>query len=289
MAEPYRRSLSELATRYEFEPKLRDVYVEGEHDRFVLGWFFDRSGRTEVAIYPILSVDVPAELLQPIGIFGNKGRVIALCKYLEDHLAVEARNVLGMVDKDAWSFLTEPLRLRYLATTDFACLECYALNGATIDKFFRLYLGKAIDPDRMTEMLSVLTELFVLRVAKQVVASDARWLNDFTRCCAIHGGKIVFDRDKFMLRLSNKSGGRLRRDVLEFEFTRLMERLPKDARHSINGHDLVTMLSWFAHQIGVDQSIYNETPLHRALITSIELEDLSSTPLFRSLIEWAKI
>ena len=288
MAEPYRRSFRELVTRYEFEPQLRDLYVEGERDRFLLGWFFRGSHCNEVAIYPILSVEVPRELLEQLRVFGNQGRVIALCKYLEEHLSVEARNVLGLIDKDTTEFLGKPIRLRYLVTTDFACLECYALSESTMDKFCRLYLGKLIEPDRMSELLNILVELFVLRAAKQVVASGAHWIDDFTRYCAVTGGKLYFDRETFVERLANASEGQLSKDALVAQFTELLQERPRDIRQAINGHDLVRMLSWFAHEIGVPSPIYDAAPLHRALITSIELEELNATPLFVKLVEWAK-
>jgi hypothetical protein len=51
MPDPYRRTLAELTTRYEFEPDLRDLYVEGATDRHFLVWFFLTSGASRVAVY----------------------------------------------------------------------------------------------------------------------------------------------------------------------------------------------------------------------------------------------
>ena len=34
-----RRSIEELITRYELEPSLKDIYVEGHSDKVIIEWF----------------------------------------------------------------------------------------------------------------------------------------------------------------------------------------------------------------------------------------------------------
>jgi len=157
----------------------------------------------------------------------------------------------------------------FVVFTDYSCLECYALSERTLNKFCALYLGKNIDPARMLQMLSILRELFLLRAAKTALSRGAHWIDDFTRCCAAADGKIVFDRESLIERLANASGGWLNRDELHAKTLELQEGTPRDIRDFINGHDLIRMLSWFAHQIGVPQAICDRAPLQRALITSI--------------------
>src|SRR5262245_2279213 len=101
MPDPYRRSIAELITRYELEPALRDIYVEGDRDWFFLRWFFQSIGCRIPVVYMIeATVNVPTRLLRQAGASGNRGRVIALCMEMEATLPPIARNVRGLVDKD---------------------------------------------------------------------------------------------------------------------------------------------------------------------------------------------
>ena len=288
MTEPYRRSIRELVTRYEFEPELRDLYVEGARDWFVLDWFFRSTQCANAVVYSIETVDVPPDLLAQLGVFGNRGRVIELCGQLAVSLPPEARNVLGLIDRDDGDLLQVASPSRYLLATDFSCLECYALSERTLSKFCRLYLGKVVEADRISEILDILVEQFLLRVAKNAVAKSAPWIDEFTRFCALDDGKVTFDHATFVERLSHRSAGLLNRDALETKFLELRQKRPEDVRQVINGHHLVQMLSWFGHQIGVPAAAYNQIPLQRALLASVELEEWKSMPLFQNLERWAK-
>jgi hypothetical protein len=172
--------------------------------------------------------------------------------------------------------------------TDFSCMECYALGERALTKFCWLYLGKVIDADIWRGLFEILIDVFVLHAAKDEVQKDAPWIDEFSRWCTVRGSKVNFDRASYVDSLTNASGGRLNRGVLEAKFAELRERISGDFRGFINGHDFVQLVSWFAHQIGVSRAIYDQKPLHRALMTSIELDELSAMPLFDKLTRWAQ-
>lgn len=287
MAEPYRRSISELVTRYEFEPGLRDVYVEGDRDRAMFTWFFSCVDCSNAVVYPISGVDVPSELLQRMDVSGNRGRVVALCAELANWLPQDARNIVGAVDKDDTELRDGSLSSRYLITTDFSCIECYALSERTLNKFCMLYLGRVVTANQMSEVLNVAMEVFLLRVAKNILAKSAHWIEEFTRFCMLTGGGAIrFDRKVFMERLVGASGGLLNLSALEASFSELKGKT-SDVRQAINGHDLVRILSWLAQKLGVDGSIYNRAPVQRALIACIEFQELMVMPLFQCLASWS--
>lgn len=288
MPDQYRRSIAELVTRYEFEPGLRDIYVEGDRDKFLLKWFLEFNRSNQVVVYPIeMSVEVPAEVLRLHGEYGNRGRVIALCKELDRALPANAENIRGLIDKDYSEILQKLPSSRSLLCTDFSCIECYAIGERTLEKFCHLYLGLIVPDDRFREMFEILTELFLLRAAKISLAASAPWVNTFIRLCSIRDGSVTFDRDTFATRLVNASRGLLNRLALDAKVAELRQRLSADFRQQINGHALVQMFSWFAHQMGVDASIYNQIALQRALITSIEYDELLQTNLFQSIQAWS--
>jgi hypothetical protein len=287
MPDQYRRLISELITRYEFEPQLRDLYVEGDRDLYLFRWFFSRRHCAKAVVYSVGVVDVPADLLSRHNVAGNKGRVIALCRELAANLPEEVRSIRGLVDKDDFHLLGISLSSRYLVTTDYSCLECYALDESSLEKFFGLYLGKMLDTNTISKILGVLAEVFMLRTAKTILSNESGWIHEFTRCCSLSSGGIIFDRREFVRRLSNVSAGRLQPAALESKFMELQQAAVTDLRQIINGHDLIRMVSWFAHNIGVDGAIANERAIHRGLMVSIELEQLNTMPLFQALVNWA--
>jgi hypothetical protein len=132
----------------------------------------------------------------------------------------------------------------------------------------------------------VLRELFLLRAAK-ISLGTASWVETFTRLCSIVAGGVRFDAGEFVNRLRNASGGKLSSAVLQERVASLRVRLGEDFRQCINAHDLIKLLSWYAHQVGIDRHIYNEWPLQRGLMTSIELVQLKPTKLFVELAAWS--
>jgi hypothetical protein len=287
MTEHYSRTIEELVTRYELEPDLRDFFVEGTRDYFILQWFFRQNELAKIVIYPIASVNVPADLLKQHGLSGNKGRVVALCKELDSKLPQNVRNALGLIDKDCDYLLGISYSSRFLASTDFSCLECYALNRRTLLKFCAVYLGKIVEMDRLSELLDVAVEGFVLRAAKHILSRGAPWIQ-MTKCCSIEENKMRFDREEFIKRLCNASSGKLNQDDVNSKASELREKTSGEVRDSINGHDIVKILACFAHGIGVPSAVYNEVALQRGLMASIELEELNAMPLFKRLSVWAK-
>jgi hypothetical protein len=284
----YRRSIAELLTRYQFEPDLRDVYVEGPRDELLLKWFFRRSGIDGAVAYPISTVDVPDSVIRPLGVTGNRGRVIGLCVELGKMLDNSTENVRGLIDKDFFEILQEDYESRLLWKTDFSCMECYVLDLTTVQKFALLYFGKKIDEQDIAKLMMIVVEIYLLRAAKQRLTPQGRWVEDFTRSCSMGGGGPEIDREDFIQRLLQQARGALSRTQLDATVAELRRQLPRDYRHSVNGHDVVRALSWYAHRVGVPASIYNVGPLHRALMAAIEYEGIAWMPLFQKAIAWAR-
>src|SRR5204863_7260383 len=159
MAEVYRRTLDELVTRYMFEPALRDLYIEGDQDRGVFDCFFLFKGVSQVKAYAISNIEIPEEFLRHHGLSGNRGRVCALALHLEHNLPPNCVAALGLVDSDFAPIFGDLPRTRLLVATDYACLECYAIAGASFTKFCRLYLRRDIDGDLAAQLFGVLKEI----------------------------------------------------------------------------------------------------------------------------------
>ena len=93
-----RRTIAELFARYELEPELADVFVEGTFDREILVQSLNevQSGYT---FYEIDVIDIPQDILKKHRLScGNKQRVIALARELStlpDNVQYQC-----LVDKD---------------------------------------------------------------------------------------------------------------------------------------------------------------------------------------------
>ena len=97
--EELRREIGELVQRYTLEPTLKDVFVEGVLDASVLHWYLRESGKSEVIVYEISTVNVPSAILAKHGLTsGEKQRVLALAKELLIYLV--NCPVLCVVDAD---------------------------------------------------------------------------------------------------------------------------------------------------------------------------------------------
>jgi hypothetical protein len=285
--EVYRRSISELLTRYEFEPTLKDVYVEGPRDQSLLKWFFLRSKLDGAVVYPISAIDVPDSVIGLLDVTGNRGRVIGLCLELDRTLDPTAENVRGLIDKDFFDILKEHHASRLLWKTDFSCVECYALEVTTIQKFSLLYFGREISRRHIEKLMGIVVEVYLLRATKQRLAPQARWVEDFTRSCTMGVDGPEMDREDFIRRLLQQARGALVRAELDETMEALRRQMAADYRQSVNGHDAVRVLSWYAHRVGVPASIYNAAPLQRALLAAVEYEEVVRMPLFQRVIAWA--
>jgi len=290
MPDHYRHTVSELITRYELEPALRDIYVEGYRDQYFLRWFFHYVGKSAVVVYPILDAVERGELLQENGEGGNRARVIDLCVKLSAALSPGVQNVGGVIDKDYWELLGETCECPLLTVTEFSCLECYCLDDETLHKFSNVYLGKGVEVSCYRTMFAVLRQLFLLRAAK-ISLGKSKWVDGFTKLCSLDGSKIVFEFDEYVKRLVTASEGQLTERSLRRRFGELQDLAADvDFRQFINAHDLVSLLSWYSRNyLRVDAHVSNEQSLQRGLLTSVEGATLKLTRLFGALNKWANV
>ena len=130
MTDSIQWTVPELIARYELEPQLADVFVEGTFDTEVLtnSPNLIQAGYT---FYAIDVVDVPREILEKYSLSsGNKQRVIALARELA--FLPESTKFLCLVDKDLdhwFGMLESTRRLRW---TMFCSIELHFLTVEAI-------------------------------------------------------------------------------------------------------------------------------------------------------------
>ena len=197
-----RRRICELVTRYELEPNLRDLFVEGSRDQSVYNWYFRQSGCRNVGVFPVASIDVTPETLNAHGLgSGNRARLTAVALELDRQFTSVLQFVRCVADSDFDFILRSQTLASHLLYTDYTSMDLYAYEEEVLRKV--LCLGFAapeteIEP-LLVSMTRVLRQLFIIRAANERL-NWGMTLLPFTRCCEIPGAQIIFERNEFVER-----------------------------------------------------------------------------------------
>ncbi|VVN74547.1 hypothetical protein [Pseudomonas fluorescens] len=266
MSSETRRTINELLTRYELEPDLKDVYVEGQYDKDVFSVCLGGAGNFSEVIYDISTVNVPADALLEYNLSsGNKQRVLALAKKLSSLEFECAYRCIIDKDLDHWLDCLEDVpRLKW---TEHTCIELYFFTKEIIShilitatrskiKNMDVYLASVAD---------VLKVLFAMRLADRKKDWGLTWL-DPTKQFSVNGDVVLFNSAIYVVNLlaANKRAKELADFNVELEGW--IKTLDGDPRGYIRGHDLVLLLAWTVKQFNGIKEFQNETALERAFI-----------------------
>lgn len=236
-------TIEELIARYQLEPELCDVFVEGTFDREILTQHL-HAPNTGHAFYEIDSVDVPAALLAVRGLTsGNKQRALALSKELAK-VPVEAR-VYCLVDRDLdhwFGDLEGSARLRW---TTFCSIESHFLNVETIrDVMVTTSRAKIANFDAfVASLLSVLRQLYALRLADRALGLNLSWVA-IRKYLSAKSGAIAFDLTGYTQALLNANSATRKKGEFLKTLDSWHKRLDCDIRLTCRGHDYTELLAW---------------------------------------------
>lgn len=292
LAELPRRKIEELALRYELEPSMRDVFVEGQSDQAVLRWFIDTccSDGAAVAVYPIDEVDVPYAVLEHHGLTsGNRSEVVALCLELESKFGNALSGVTGVVDIDTHSILGSDCECGLLLKSDYSCIEMYLFSNECLTKTLKLAFPnvKRSAKDVIDQLAPVLRELFLARAATQSLGWGAKWI-PFDSFVSVKGGIVEFRLVDFQRHYLQKGGVWNRRGEFDSEINTLRVKLPGDFRFEANGHDAICLLGHFLKSFYKKAKDADRTCPHvlvHLLTCSLESADVRELPMFQKLLK----
>jgi hypothetical protein len=286
-----RRTLDELVTRYELEPELCDIYVEGKTDKLLIEWFLDEKQLPDFAVYEIDTVEIPAQLLFEQGLKdNNRSRVIALALYINDKLSKTPLHIICIADKDFdWLFGKE-YQCDLLLFTDYSCLEMYLFNEVTLDKYLRLGLRLSQPTARevLNQVSRVLEELFLIRATNETLELNMRWLEKFGGCCNLNkkNNQIEFDSTTFITKYLNSNRNHSQQSIFRIKLEELRAKELIEIRYKIHGHDFTELLCWYIRPYLRNEirSSYNSEILAGSLLACIDAEKLAQEVLFQSLL-----
>jgi Protein of unknown function (DUF4435) len=258
-------TIAELLARYDLEPELRDVFVEGGLDREVLSNHF-RASASGHAFYEIDTVDVPDQLLARHGLTsGNKQRVIALSNELAK--VPQSARVFCLVDRDLdhWFCKIEnSARLRWSA---FCSIEGHFLGVETIrDVLLITSRAKVANFEILVaSLLNVLRQLYALRLADRELGLNLTWVA-LRKYLSTSSGSISFELCRYSRAVLNTSSATKKKSEFEAATDTWLEKLTCDIRLACRGHDYTELLAWAVSEFNGQREFASTGAIERLFV-----------------------
>jgi hypothetical protein len=247
------RTIEELLARYEYEPSLKDVYVEGLADRTILEYAFSYLPTGDrIVVYDIASVVVPADLVVSLGLrVGNKGRLIALAAELDRQSTRDlVESVACLADRDVDELLGRLREYRLLIYTSALSLDSSLVSETAIGKFLLLVvLGFPQSAgELMNQLLPILNERVLHRAAAEqldlAVEPPA-----VSGSCVYASGSIVFDKNGCIDRHLTKASAVGRRSEFLVAVEERRNVVESDPERHVHADDLFDLLRFSVHRV----------------------------------------
>lgn len=265
MSQDNRWSIQELLVRYDLEPELIDLFVEGTFDKEVLTQVC-ASKEQKRAIYEIDSVDIPASILTKHGLsLGNKQRVIALSKELAG-IAADAK-VVCLVDRDLDHWFVPIADTHRLRWTSFCSLECHFLTAETIrDIAVTTGRAKIKSFDQFTaSLLATIRALYAFRLSDRDLGLNLKWVA-LRKYLKRVEDSVVFDTSKYSTALLASNAKSQKKAEFDSAAANWIKKLNCDIRLSARGHDYTALLAWAILEFGGEKELANEVAVERLFV-----------------------
>ena len=276
-----RRTVNEILARYELEPLLRDVFVEGPSDRVLLELAFrSRKDCFGIRAYEVDTVDVPSELLEARSLgSSNKNRILALA----DELAGRSRgslrgSVVCLADRDFDEILGTRRDYELVVYTSHLSLDGVLISRIVLDKLFSMVLlGFPQSAETfMGQLLPVLEE----RVLQRLAATELGLCvtpPKLSRVSTFDGRRLSFEGATFVKRFLEKANA----VHLKEEFKQSVERHRREicgrgSRH-LHVEDYVELLHHCARSVK-PRLIPEYSRFRRFLFGLVDAEMLAELP-----------
>ncbi len=261
-----RRTLDDLKMRYELEPSLDDLYVEGYFDKEVIDRVFLKHNQQNRIVYEIDSVDVPDDLIQIHDLStGNKQRVMVLARVLAE--INEECNYVCLVDRDLDHWFGELEKTNRLAWTEHTSLELYFLS----ENFLKEVLCVAAKckfnnwAEFYASFIQVLKSLYVLRLVDRDIGLKLKWVK-LEKSLSVLKSSIVFDREGYVTKLLSANSKLAVKDEFQCKIESWNAQLIGDCRAFIRGHDLVFLMSWVVGNFKGLKDFHSEDAIMRFFV-----------------------
>jgi len=294
MEDEKRRKLDELVARYELEPSLHDVYVEGLTDKSIIQWFLDESNldTKNCTVYEIDTVDIPTAQLFALGLNdSNRSRVIFLAFQLQRLFETSLPHVVCIADRDFDDLIgSSSIESELLLFTDYTSIEMYLFDSNIIEKFLRLAVRK--DDLKAVNIIKnispILEKMFLLRAANQSLSYGMKWLSlkALTSCFKISkSGQIEFDSNGFVDKYLQNNNRNSNKIAFLDKVNELRNKNISEIRNKIRGHDFIDIFCWYIeHDLPKNKKGFSEPEIVLGnLLCCLDVDYLMQEELFQEL------
>lgn len=265
MIEHARWSIDELLVRYELEPQLADVFVEGTFDKEILSEVFSHLSQ-ETVFYEIDTVNVPPELLARHGLTsGNKQRVVALARELES--LAECSRVRCLIDRDLDHWFGEVKNTVRLCWTQFCALESHFISAETInDLVIKTASARVADANALVESLfEILKLLYALRLADRELALSLRWVA-LKKYLVRNGDALQLDTERYVTATLGANAALAQKDKFLRSAQNWQKQLDCDVRLASRGHDYSELLAIAIGEFGGHKAFKDQSAVERLFV-----------------------
>lgn len=266
MTEIARRTTAELRARYELEPELKDVFVEGSFDQDVLQSWLRKTNQIDRIVYCIDSIDIPSDLLLRHGLSeGNKQRVIALAKELSTFPTGGAYRCV--VDRDLDQWLNTFETVTGLIYTQYCSIELYFFSSDIVYEILVTTAKAKVNSwaEYFESLTNTLRYLFACRLAAREHGWALRWV-PFDRSLKREESCVTLDNKDYLNRLLMANSRKSPDQAFISSIVAWKDRLDGDPRTYIMGHDFVQCLAWSVNKFRGIREFANESALERLFV-----------------------
>jgi Protein of unknown function (DUF4435) len=291
MEDEKRRRLQELIARYELEPSLCDVYVEGLTDKYLIQWFLDKLGIDNYAIYEIDTVEISTNELFQLGLNdSNRSRVIALALQLGDYFRGNLPSVTCVADRDFDYLLgSSEFDSDLLLFTDYTSIEMYLFNSSVLEKFVQLALRthNLTSFQIIRNITPILEEMFLLRATNHDLNYGMEWLvrSALKRCLKRKGDRVEFNSNDFLEKYLNKNSRIGDKSNFLCKVQELRQKNIEEIKNKVRGHDFIDLLCWYIepHLPSSRKGFIEPDVSFGALLCCLDIDYLMEERLFQEL------
>ncbi len=283
-----KRTIQEVIALYTLEHSLKDIYVEGNLDKVVYGNYI-KSSNLNIDCRLIESIDTQGaeeKYFNNLDRTSNRDKIILLSRIL---VSIKTKSkVICIADKDLDFDLSNVEVNKFLARTDFSCLEAYYYSERILNRFLDFcFQNLPFTASHIISQLSpILRFYFVLRIVRVIKRKDLV-LPVINKMVKINkkNGEIEWDADLIInaMLLNNKIKGTSFKDEFHATVNQHLSLFKShDIRNTLNGHDLIDLLFYYLNCIK-NTNKFKEENFHRAFLLSSESSDFESHELFKMM------
>lgn len=274
----------ELLTKYDLEPALVDIYVEGAEDESFYGYHLEKMGK-QFRFVDISTIDFPEclDLTKYDLENNNRDKIIYILKIINK--AIPQNNIFGIIDRDILQYTRELNNLpQNLFLTDFSCIEMYFFCPRSIAKVqqqtFHFITEEIINK---LQLLTANFSLIVIAEKKldlsiQKISSDKLYNSKY-----MDFNNFSFDLDKYLRGCLSLSGLSKEYDSINNEISKVKPIiLTENPTIFINGHNFINILTGFISQHKQFKHI-KEQEVCSIYKNAVETDFLTDFELFKKL------